>query len=169
MKAIEPNDVITLWIALDDTKIDAGTLEYVRGSHKWPLDQSHIPKDFFSPTDYRERLESMSKSISGHNPSDSVVPVIVEAGGGSLHSGKLLHGSGPNNTVDWTRRSLAIHFIPSDSTFSQHFPINYIYGRYKKFGSSNMDEDFFPITWSAEGHRSHFIRDYIVHYAEITL
>ena len=32
-----PGDVVTCWIPLSSTKEDAGTLEYVKGSHKWPL------------------------------------------------------------------------------------------------------------------------------------
>src|ERR671910_2003289 len=31
-----PKEMITCWVALDDTHADAGTLEHVRGSHLWP-------------------------------------------------------------------------------------------------------------------------------------
>eukprot|EP00435_Cladocopium_sp_Y103_P030424 s1184_g7.t1 len=31
----EPDDVITIWIALDDMTMDLGPLEYVVGSHRW--------------------------------------------------------------------------------------------------------------------------------------
>jgi ectoine hydroxylase-related dioxygenase (phytanoyl-CoA dioxygenase family) len=30
-----PSELLTCWIALDDTRADGGTIEFVRGSHKW--------------------------------------------------------------------------------------------------------------------------------------
>lgn len=38
-----------------------------------------------------------------------------------------------------------------------------IYSRYKRVGDTAMDETFFPILWTAEGHRSPFIRAYLEH------
>ena len=58
--SISPNDIATLWIALDDTKSESGTLEYVPYSHKWKLTHV-IPKDFFSPEDYKEAMINASK------------------------------------------------------------------------------------------------------------
>ena len=37
----------------------------------------------------------------------------------------------------------------------------YIYGRYKRFGDTAMDESFFPILWTEDGRRSEFIEDYL--------
>ena len=31
-----PAEMITCWVALDDTRAQGGTIEYVRGSHRWP-------------------------------------------------------------------------------------------------------------------------------------
>jgi len=62
-------------------------------------------------------------------------------------------------TTDIHRRSLAIHFIRSDSKFSD--TVNYIYGRYKLFNSNEMIEDFFPITYTKSGYVSPFIKDYL--------
>ena len=34
---IIPGEMLTCWIALDDTRAYQGTIEHVRGSHKWPM------------------------------------------------------------------------------------------------------------------------------------
>ena len=31
-----PAEMITCWVALDDTRAEGGTIEYARGSHRWP-------------------------------------------------------------------------------------------------------------------------------------
>ena len=33
---LHPGEMITCWIALDDTSAEAGTMTFVRGSHHWP-------------------------------------------------------------------------------------------------------------------------------------
>ncbi len=46
---ITPAQMMSCWLTLDDTKAHQGTIEYVRGSHKWPLSapiaQFHGPGD----------------------------------------------------------------------------------------------------------------------------
>jgi len=45
---IEPaGELITCWIALDDTSKSAGTLEYIPGSHKWPTKSEILKTAFF--------------------------------------------------------------------------------------------------------------------------
>ncbi len=39
--------------------------------------------------------------------------------------------------------------------------VGYIYGRYKRVGSVEMDESFFPILWTADNRRSGFLDEYI--------
>jgi phytanoyl-CoA hydroxylase len=158
MTSIEPNDVVTLWIALDDTYKNAGTLEYVPGSHLWDSDLiREIPKQFFSPTNYKETLEHIAQKL--HMKPD-ILPIEVPMGGGSLHHGMLFHGSGANKSNVLQRRSIAIHYVRNDAHFSDQYPATYIYGRYKLFGSLEMKEDFFPIVWSSNGYRTNFIQDW---------
>ncbi|MFP6741135.1 MAG: phytanoyl-CoA dioxygenase family protein, partial [Alphaproteobacteria bacterium] len=46
-----PQELISLWIALDDTSADGGTMEVVRGSHAW--DQPVPQGEFHGPKAYR--------------------------------------------------------------------------------------------------------------------
>ena len=140
---IIPQAMVTCWMSLDDTKKETGTLEYVRGSHKWGL-QSPKGK-FHSPDDYREQLKTFAKK---NNKKLDIVYVEVPAGGASFHHGLMWHGSGINSSNDH-RRVIVSHCIPSDSKFH---PTNEggtakIYKKYKKKNNDRLDEEFFPLLW----------------------
>lgn len=153
---IDPPEMITCWIALDDTHIDTGTIEYVRGSHRWEL----ITKigDFHAPEhDYRATMMRAAAKAGVANP--DIVPVEIPAGGCVFHHGWMWHGSGPNQRTDRVRRSLGVHTLSSAAQFRDTQP-GYIYGRYKRIGDSTMDESFFPILWTREGYRSPHLNDY---------
>ena len=56
---IIPQTMITCWMSLDYTSKENGTLEYVKGSHKWGLQP---PKgEFHSPDDYKKELNNFAK------------------------------------------------------------------------------------------------------------
>ena len=49
-----PSEMITCWIALDDTSAEAGTITFARGSHRWPRSpknrgEFHAPPDWLEP------------------------------------------------------------------------------------------------------------------------
>ncbi|MBF2000070.1 MAG: phytanoyl-CoA dioxygenase family protein [Synechococcales cyanobacterium M58_A2018_015] len=153
---IDPPEMITCWIALDDTHRDTGTIEYVRGSHRWEL-VTEIG-DFHAPEhDYRATMMRAAAKAGLANP--DIVPVEIPAGGCVFHHGWMWHGSGPNQRTDRVRRSLGIHTLSSAAQFRDTQP-GYIYGRYKRIGDSTMDESFFPILWTRDGYRSPHLKDY---------
>ena len=151
---IVPPRYVTCWIALDRTDARGGTLEYVRGSHLWPL--SPPIRQFHAPEDYREALTAAAAEI-GEAP--EIVPVEVPAGGCAFHGGGTWHGSDTNRT-DRPRRALVAHCVSSEARFH---PTNasYIYSRYKRAGDEVMDESFFPILWREDGYRSPFLEAYL--------
>jgi len=155
---LEPEgEVITCWIALDDTTREAGTLEYIPGSHKWAQGGQMFTTSFFTAEDYKKPLNIAAANAQHPISTPQSIPVEVPIGGAAFHIGGMWHGSGPNNSLTQKiRRSLAIHAIPHNAKFKQD-NVGYIYGRYKRFDSTEMDESFFPITWTKDGHRSRSI------------
>ena len=145
-----PQTMMTCWMPLDDVSQEKGTLEYVKGSHKWGL----VPPSgqFHSPENYKNELEVFAKK---NNKEIHIQYVEVPAGGVSFHHGQTWHGSGINTSKD-DRRAIVAHCIPSSAKFH---PTNVggtarIYKKYKKINSDEMDESFFPILWSKEGRRT---------------
>ena len=153
-----PSDLLTCWIALDDTSADGGTLEFVRGSHRWLLREAE--GEFHAPEDYRQ---PMLKAAALEGVDADIAYVEVTAGGGSFHHGWTWHGSGANNSPN-PRRALVLHAMRSEV---EYVPANFtrgtgpIYSRYKRLGNNHLDENHFPILWREDGYRTPQIETFL--------
>ena len=153
-----PCDLCTCWIALDDTTVQGGTLEFARGSHQWNLSQPE--GEFHGPDDYRKFL---NKAARQECTNVDIAYVQVPAGGGSFHHGKTWHGSGCNSG-SLPRRALVLHAMRSDVQYRPEFfnqGIGPIYSRYKKLEDNTMDENYFPVIWSENGYRTPGLASYL--------
>jgi phytanoyl-CoA hydroxylase len=149
-----PGDLVTCWIALSSTKAVAGTLEYVRGSHKWPLGPR--VKEFAAPENYHAELDAAAKSIG---KTIEIVSVELPAGGVAFHHGNIWHGSNYNRSPH-ARYSISSHCMSSEAEFHPTIP-SPMFNHYKRFNDLSMDESFFPILWTEDGRRSSFLKDYL--------
>jgi ectoine hydroxylase-related dioxygenase (phytanoyl-CoA dioxygenase family) len=100
--------MITCWVPLDDTRADAGTLVYVRGSHRWP--QRHETFVFHTDDDWL----APARAAAPDGVELDLVPVVVRAGGAAFHHHATLHGSAPNAS-DRERRSVVSHLVAADT------------------------------------------------------
>ena len=153
-----PCDLLSLWIALDDTSAEGGTLEFVRGSHRW--NKSKPEGEFHGPHEYRKYMQLAARR---EGVEAEIVPVVVKKGGGSFHHGWTWHGSGYNRSVR-PRRSLVLHAMRSDVRYAPgHLQegTGRIYGRYKRLGDDEIDENYFPVLWREDGHRTPGIDAYL--------
>jgi 2-oxoglutarate-dependent dioxygenase len=141
-----PAEMITCWVALDDTRAQGGTIEYVRGSHRWPKappsrGEFHAPEDWLAPA--RE---------AAPNGELDLVPVVVKAGGATFHHSLTFHGSGANEATTH-RRAIVSHLIPVETRFHPD-NVDLVYSRYRRRGDLSLDESFFPVLWDETGGRS---------------
>ena len=153
-----PQELISLWIALDDTSADGGTMEVVRGSHTW--DQPEPQGEFHGPTAFRKYMDA-SAAAQGVEP--EIIPVLVKKGGGSIHHGRVWHGSDTNNS-ERPRRALVLHAMSSEAEYAPGHLGDFtgrIYSRYKHLADNRMDENFFPVLWSKDGYRTPEINELI--------
>ena len=144
---IVPPEMITCWIALDDTSAEAGTITYAAGSHRWPRSpenrgEFHAPSDWLAPL---ERARPAEEELR-------LVPLVVRAGGAAFHHFNTFHGSGPN-TGSVHRHAVISHLVPSETRFHPEHT-DPVYSRYRRAGDTTMDESFFPIIWTRDGRRS---------------
>jgi ectoine hydroxylase-related dioxygenase (phytanoyl-CoA dioxygenase family) len=146
-----PPQMITCWIALDDTSAESGTITYAAGSHRWPRSpenrgEFHAPADWLAPV---ERSRPADEELN-------LVPVVVRAGGASFHHFNTFHGSGPNSgTVH--RRAVISHLVPA-AAHCQPDHVDPVYSRYRRVGDTTMDESFFPIVWTRDGNRTGWLQ-----------
>ncbi len=154
----QPSDLLSCWIALDDTTAAGGTIEFVRGSHKWH--HSKPEGEFHGPKDYK-RYMLQAAEREGVEP--EIVYVEVPKGGGSFHHGWTWHGSGDNLGTN-PRRSLVLHGMRSDTSYNPaHLKegTGPIYSRYKRLGDNVIDENYFPIIWTRDGYRTPAIDSFL--------
>ena len=169
-----PREMLSCWIALDDTTAQGGTLEFARGSHRWvpaeaPRGEFHGPEDYRAPLETAAAAEGRAAEggAAEGGAAEGVVPEIVRvevpAGGGAFHHGWTWHGSGPNRGRT-ERRALVVHGGSSEARFvparlgEGNGPV---YGRYRRLGDDAMDENHFPILWTREGHRTKGLEAYV--------
>lgn len=149
---LEPPNMTTCWMALDDTAADTGTLYYVRGSHRW----AHGPRGgtFHAPEDWLAHVREAAPA----GAELELVPIEVPAGGAAFHDGWTFHGSPANEQPDAGRRSIISHLISSRTRWNPAHP-HPIYSRYRRPHELELDEAFFPILWPAD-QRTRWLEDY---------
>jgi 2-oxoglutarate-dependent dioxygenase len=148
-----PPEMVTCWVSLDDTTADAGPLEFVRGSNHWPKSppqrtQFHAPDDWLAG----------ARAAAPEETELDVIPVVVEAGGGSFHHGLIWHGSPPNTSASTARMALVSHLIPVETRFHET-NVDVTYSRYRRHGDLSLDESFFPVLWDSSGYRTPWLAE----------
>jgi ectoine hydroxylase-related dioxygenase (phytanoyl-CoA dioxygenase family) len=148
-----PAEMITCWISLHDLPADAGPLQFVRGSHRWPRTpperaQFHAPEDWLEPV----------RAAAPAGEEIELVPVAVKAGGGSFHHGLTWHGSPPNENATVARMALVSHMLPAHARFHERH-VDLIYSRYRRRGDLSLDESFFPVMWDETGYRTPWLNE----------
>ena len=101
---LEPMDVVSLWLAIDDSTPENGCMRVIPGSHRSTLqemrDRTDVPNVLSSEID------------PGLVDEKKAVELILRAGDVSVHHPNLIHGSKPN-TSSRRRCGLTIRYIPT--------------------------------------------------------
>ena len=102
---LDPDEVITAWVAFTEVDEANGYMQVIPGSHK--IDQlPHVD------TFHKDNLLSRGQEIAVDVDVSKAVGLAMHAGEMSLHHIKLVHGSAANRTGD-RRIGLAIRYIPT--------------------------------------------------------
>jgi len=96
---LEPNEAITMWLALDEVDDDNGCVRYIPGSHRMGM-RSHGRTD----------LVGFSQAISDYDVADREMEVSTRLSPGDLivHHSMTIHTAGGNTTSDRHRRALGL-------------------------------------------------------------
>jgi len=105
---LEPADLVTAWVALDDATLENGCMRMVPGSHRWGVHPGLSGKEDFSPA-YDPKLLPEGAAVI-------VEPVEVRAGECSFHHCLTWHGSAVNLSPR-PRRAIAVHYMPGYTRF----------------------------------------------------
>jgi hypothetical protein len=102
---LEPDDVITAWIAFSPSTLESGCMKVIPGTHTG----SQIPH---VDTFHKDNLLSRGQEIAVKVDESKAVDLLMQPGEMSLHHIKLVHGSAANNAND-RRIGFAIRYIPT--------------------------------------------------------
>ncbi|MBB6730177.1 phytanoyl-CoA dioxygenase family protein [Cohnella zeiphila] len=102
---IQPADLVSAWVALDDAIIENGCMWMVPGSHKWGNHQKYLASDEkFKP--YHKQPELLPEGANVE-----AVPFEIKKGQVGYHHCLTWHGS-PHNRSELKRRAIAVHYMP---------------------------------------------------------
>jgi len=102
-------DVITAWLAFDQTRPSNGCIEFIPGSQSLELQD----------LEEKEAVDAVLKSeIAMDVNTEDAVPVELEPGDVSIHHPNVVHGSEPNTSYNW-RRGLTIRYIPATTSIEE--------------------------------------------------
>lgn len=107
---IEPDDLVSAWVALDDATIENGAMWMVPGSHKWGDHSKYLSSTAdFKPIHKNPELLPEAARVEA-------VPMEIKKGHVGYHHCMTWHGS-PNNRSDRKRRAIAVHFMPGHTRY----------------------------------------------------
>lgn len=96
----------TVWLAVDDSTVDNGCMQFLPGSHREPV-RPHHP--LHGDRDTSHTL------VTDLRPDDVMVPVPIARGDVTVHNEGVLHGSGGNSSADSWRRAYIVVFRSEDT------------------------------------------------------
>ncbi|GMA59583.1 phytanoyl-CoA dioxygenase family protein [Alicyclobacillus fastidiosus] len=115
---IQPADLVSAWVALDDATVENGCMWMVPGSHKWGNQSQYIS----DTNDFKAMHNDPTQLPDGAKV--ECVPFEIKKGQVGYHHCLTWHGSGPNRSQR-KRRAIAVHYMPEHIRFepSGHHPM----------------------------------------------
>ena len=97
----EDRRTATCWLAVDDSTVENGCMQFLPGSHHEPV-RPHRP--------LHEDRSASHTLVTDLGPGDSTVPVPIGRGDITVHNEGVLHGSGGNRSASSYRRAYIVAF-----------------------------------------------------------
>lgn len=102
---IQPADLVSAWVALEDATVENGCMSMVRGSYKWgPYNGGTVGNTETHGPAYDPAFIPEGETVE-------VVPCEVKAGSVVFHHCLTWHGAPPNRS-EHNRPAIAVHYMP---------------------------------------------------------
>jgi ectoine hydroxylase-related dioxygenase (phytanoyl-CoA dioxygenase family) len=111
---LEPMEVITIWLAVDDSTTENGCMRVIPGTHNGQKLYKHRSE--------KDKANVLNSTLDEYIDEEKATDVVVPAGGVSLHDPFLIHGS-EANLSDKRRGGLTLRYIPTTTRIKrENFP-----------------------------------------------
>lgn len=138
---IQPADLVSAWVALDDADVENGCMWMVPGSHKWgPHKGGTIgtnPEDF-TPTPDLSALPVGTEI--------DLVPCPVKKGHVMFHHCLTWHGSPPNRS-ERGRPAIAVHYMPGYTRYEPRGATHLVEHNVEVQPGEDIKGKHFPTVW----------------------
>lgn len=112
---IQPADLVSAWVALEDAVIENGAMWMVPGSYQWgPYNGPHGDGTIGNKADELSPDYDPSRVPEGRKV--EIVPCEVSAGSVVFHHCLTWHGAPPNRS-EMNRPAIAVHYMPGHTRY----------------------------------------------------
>jgi ectoine hydroxylase-related dioxygenase (phytanoyl-CoA dioxygenase family) len=110
---VSGDQLCTFWVPLDLATQDSGSLQFVRGSHRFPAD--YRPNLFVTTEPIPGTEGELVPDVLGDaDLLDRLVSFDVAPGDLTVHHARTLHGAPGNRTLDRRRRAVSVRYCGDD-------------------------------------------------------
>ena len=138
---IQPADLVSAWVALDDATVENGCMNMVPGSHLWGAHKGgiigSIPETFDPMADL---------SLLPPNARIEVVPCEVKKGEAMFHHCLTWHGSPVNHSPNG-RPAIAVHYMPGHTRYVPAGRTHLVEHNIHVAPGEILTGDHFPTVW----------------------
>lgn len=141
---IKGRQVSTLWLALDPVTEESGSMEFVKGSHKWG--RRFRPVAFVDPEKYKTD-EPPVPDIDAMRDELEFTRFDYEPGDCTVHQGLLVHAAGGNTRKDRRRRAYVTRWAGDDVVYDPRPKIQQMLWEPGMAAGAALDSDLWPRVW----------------------
>jgi len=136
--------ICTLWLALDPVDAASGSVEYVKGSHKWG--RRYLPASFSGSNQYTEDLEPVP-DIEAMRDGLDIARFELAPGDCTVHHGLTVHGASGNSRLDRRRRAHVTRWAGDDAIYFPRPGIQEMPPAPDIPAGGPIDSDLWPQVW----------------------
>ncbi len=145
------SQVCTVWVALDAVTAESGSVEYVKGSHKWG--QRYRADAFAGDGRYKEDLPKVP-DIDTMRDEVEMLQFEFEPGDCTVHHALLVHGAPGNARSDSRRRAYVTRWAGADATYHPRENIQQMMWEPTAEPGGPLDSELWPVVIGAEASAS---------------
>lgn len=148
--ALSGTQIISLWIPMDSTSPESGSVSFVRGSHRWDKLYQPIRIGLGDLVEEAETFDGPAPDIAS-NPEkyDIVTFDDLEPGDCLAFQAAVLHYASPNTTKSNRRRAISIRFAGDDVTWQPRPYIPSVTDTSDLVPGGPLDSDQYPVVWTS--------------------
>ena len=114
--------VLSIWIALDETTHESGRMEFIRGSHRW--DRWFQPEVFGKTVAIKQYPRNPDfediPDIEADRESYDIISWDLDPGDVYVFHAMTVHGAGGNTLSDGRRRGYTVRYTGDDVVYNAH-------------------------------------------------